>query len=96
MCVKGIIQSYSHVAKFYFILETNPARTNTLAGGGSYYKTDLQKITRIVSIMNDNDILKFFQGFKYRESKELVLNLYIQGKISKEEFLKRMENAKGK
>ena len=43
--------------------------------------------------MNDNDILKFFQGFKYRESKEQVLNLYIQGKISKEEFLKRMENA---
>ena len=44
--------------------------------------------------MNDNDILKFFQGFKYRESKEKILNLYIQGKISKEEFLKRMENAK--
>ena len=43
--------------------------------------------------MNDKDILKFFQGFKYRESKEKVLNLYIQGKISKEEFLKRMENA---
>lgn len=44
--------------------------------------------------MNDNDILKFFQGFKYRESKKQVLNLYIQGKISKEEFLKRMKNAK--
>ena len=43
--------------------------------------------------MNDNDILMFFQGFMSLESKEQVLNLYIQGKISKEEFLKRMEKA---
>lgn len=44
--------------------------------------------------MNDNDILKYFQGFNYQENKKQVLNLYIHGKISKEEFLKRMEKVK--
>lgn len=43
---------------------------------------------------NDNEILKFFQGFKYRESKQDVLKMYIEGKISKEELLKRMNKAK--
>lgn len=43
--------------------------------------------------MNDNDILNFLLGFKGKETKEQVTNLYIQGKIAKEEFLKRMEKA---
>lgn len=44
--------------------------------------------------MTDDEMLKFLQGFRYKETKKQVTNLYIQGKISKDEFLKRMEQAK--
>lgn len=44
--------------------------------------------------LNDNDILKFFQGFKYRPTKAEIIKKYIEGRITKEEFIKQMENTK--
>lgn len=44
--------------------------------------------------LNDNDILKFFQGFKYRPTKTEITQKYIEGRITKEEFLKQMKEAK--
>lgn len=43
---------------------------------------------------SDNDILKFFQGFKYRPTKAEITQKYIEGRITKEEFIKQMEKAK--
>lgn len=42
----------------------------------------------------ENDFLKFFQGFAAKETKEEITKKYIQGLITKEEFIKRMNNAK--
>lgn len=33
--------------------------------------------------MNDNDILKFFQGFKYRPTKTEITQKYIEGRMYK-------------
>lgn len=45
--------------------------------------------------MQDDEILKFLHGFGYkRETKEEVTNLYIKGIINKDEFIKRMKEAK--
>lgn len=44
--------------------------------------------------LNDNDILKFFQGFKYRPTKTEIIQKYIEGRITKEEFIKQMKEAK--
>ncbi len=44
--------------------------------------------------VNDFDILKFLEGFSHKETKEEVTNLYIQGRINKEEYLRRMKNAR--
>lgn len=44
--------------------------------------------------MTDDEMLKFLQGFRYKETKKQVTNMYIQGKINKEEFFKRMKEAK--
>lgn len=44
--------------------------------------------------LNDNDILKFFQGFKYRPTKAEITQKYIEGRITKEEFMEQMEKAK--
>ena len=41
----------------------------------------------------DFDIMSFLNGFK--ESKEDVINKYIKGLIDKDEFIRRMNNAKG-
>ena len=41
---------------------------------------------------NDFDILNFFQGFK-KETKDEVTKLYVEGRIKKEEFIRRMKNA---
>lgn len=43
---------------------------------------------------NDFDMLKFFEGFRSKETKQEVTALYIQGRINKEEFLRRMKNAR--
>lgn len=42
---------------------------------------------------NDFDILKFLEGFRHKESKQEITELYIQGKISKEEYIRRMRKA---
>lgn len=44
--------------------------------------------------VNDFDILKFFEGFRNKETKQEVTELYIQGKINKEEYINRMNNAR--
>ena len=44
---------------------------------------------------NDFDIFNFLNGFKAnQETKEQVTKLYIEGRISKDEFIRRMKNAK--
>lgn len=43
--------------------------------------------------LNDNDILKFFQGLQ-PPTKAEITQKYIDGKITKEEFMKQMEKAK--
>lgn len=43
---------------------------------------------------NDNFIFNFLNGFKTKtETKDEVTKLYIEGKINKEEYLKRMKTA---
>lgn len=47
--------------------------------------------------MKDNDIFNFLKGFAVnanQETKSEVLQKYIDGKITKEEFLKRMRTAR--
>lgn len=42
----------------------------------------------------DVDFMKYFNSFvNNKETKEYVTNLYIQGRINKEEFMRRMKNA---
>ena len=42
----------------------------------------------------DVDFMKYFNNFaNNKETKEYVTNLYIQGRINKEEFMRRMKNA---
>jgi hypothetical protein len=46
--------------------------------------------------MNDNDILNFFKGFKAipnKENEKDIIDEYIKGLITKEEFLKKMKEA---
>ena len=43
---------------------------------------------------NDFDIFNFLNGFKVEETKEEVTEKYIKGIINKEEFIRRMKNAK--
>lgn len=38
----------------------------------------------------DKDMLNFLKGFAAKETREEVTNKYIQGLITKEEFLRRM------
>jgi len=40
---------------------------------------------------NDFDIFNFFQQFK--ETKDEITKLYVEGRITKEEFIRRMKNA---
>ena len=40
---------------------------------------------------NDFDIFKFFNTFK--ETKERITREYIEGRITKEQFIERMKNA---
>lgn len=42
----------------------------------------------------DNDVFNFLKGFAAKETKVEITNKYLQGLITKEEFLKRMNNAK--
>ena len=47
--------------------------------------------------MNDNDIFNFFKGFKAipdKENEKDVIEEYVNGLITKEEFLKKMKEAK--
>lgn len=39
----------------------------------------------------DNDIFNFLKGFAYRETKEEITRKYIQGLITKDEYIKRMK-----
>ena len=42
----------------------------------------------------DFDFMQYFNSFaSNKETKEYVTNLYIQGRINKEEFMRRMKNA---
>ena len=42
----------------------------------------------------DFDFMQYFNSFtNNKETKEYVTNLYIQGRINKEEFMRRMKNA---
>lgn len=41
----------------------------------------------------DNDVFNFLKGFQVKETKEEITNKYIQGLITKEEFLERMKKA---
>ena len=46
--------------------------------------------------MDDNDILNFFKGFKAipdKENKKDIIEKYIKGLITKEQFLEKMKNA---
>lgn len=43
--------------------------------------------------LNDNDILKFFQGLQSPTKTENTQK-YIEGRITKDEFLKQMKEAK--
>ena len=42
----------------------------------------------------DNDIFSFLNGFKYQETKKEVTEKYLKGLINKDEFIKRMKNAR--
>lgn len=52
----------------------------------------------MASYISDNsedfDIIKFLRGFREQKSETSITLLYIQGKITKEEFFKRMKNAR--
>ena len=41
----------------------------------------------------ENDFIDFFNQF-IQETKQQVTQLYIEGRINKEEFMRRMKNAK--
>lgn len=41
-----------------------------------------------------NELSKFKKGFGFRESKDYVLKLYVDGRITRDEFIRRMNNAK--
>lgn len=41
--------------------------------------------------MNDNDIFNFFNQFK-SDTKETLTRDYIEGRITKEEYIRRMKN----
>ena len=42
----------------------------------------------------DFDFMKYFNSFaNNKETKQYVTDLYIQGRINKEEFMRRMKNA---
>ena len=41
----------------------------------------------------ENDFINFFNQF-IQETKQQVTQLYIEGRINKEEFMRRMKNAK--
>lgn len=43
---------------------------------------------------NEFDILNFLNGFKAQETKEEVTEKYIKGLIDKDEFIRRMNNAR--
>ncbi len=44
---------------------------------------------------NDFDVYNFLRGFAVTgETREEVINKYIKGTIDKDEFMRRMENAK--
>jgi len=43
---------------------------------------------------NDFDIFNFFKGFGSQETKIEVTEKYIKGLINKEEFIRRMKNAR--
>ena len=45
--------------------------------------------------MNDFDMFSFLKGFQTKENKDYVTKLYVEGKIAKEEFIKRMKNVNG-
>jgi hypothetical protein len=40
----------------------------------------------------DKDIFNFLKGFSAKETKAEITNKYIQGLITKEEFIKRMNH----
>lgn len=47
--------------------------------------------------MNDNDIFNFFKGFKAipdNETEKEIIDDYIKGLITKEQFLEKMKKAK--
>ena len=41
----------------------------------------------------ENDFINFFNQF-IQETKQQVTQMYIEGRITKEEFIRRMKNAK--
>jgi hypothetical protein len=42
----------------------------------------------------DFDFMRYFNSFaNNKETKQYVTNLYIQGRINKDEFMRRMKNA---
>ena len=44
--------------------------------------------------VNDFDIINFLNQYRVKESKDEVTRLYIEGRINKDEFMKRMKGAK--
>ena len=44
--------------------------------------------------VNDFDIIKFLEGFRFKETKEQVTKLYVEGKISRDEYFRRMKGAR--
>lgn len=40
----------------------------------------------------DKDVFNFLKGFAHKETKQEITMKYIQGLISKEEYIKRMQN----
>lgn len=42
---------------------------------------------------NDMDMFKFLKGFQVNENKDYITKLYIEGRINKDEFIKRMKKA---
>lgn len=45
--------------------------------------------------MNDNDIFNFFNQLK-PDTKETLTKDYIEGRITKEEYIRRMKNCQGR
>lgn len=41
--------------------------------------------------MNDKDIFDFLTGFRLKDTKEVLINKYVTGDITKEEFIRRIK-----